>query len=373
MNYSNSTTNQTKIKEKRTFNQLNYVDRINIEKLIKDSQRTDYNGPKITCRYLASKIGCSYVTISRELKRGLFKELINGKYVLKYIAQYAISNRKLTSKRSHYRTKLLKGCEELKYISRCLKNSEDVYSAIQNWNHSHSTPFPVCEKTLYNYFHKRMIKGIKPYRHYKIKENIQKMAQKGPNISERPFNANDRSEFGHWEGDLIVGSRGASKQCLLTLIERQTRVYLAVKIDSKHMTSVINGLNKIEQLLGKDDFKEIFKTITFDNGREFNDFHGMESSIDGVSLRTKVYYANPYHSWERGSNERGNRMMRKFIPKGTDISKVSENFIYNALCKINYQRRKIFNGESPMDMIKKLGDRISSIFEKFKFKNLLAL
>ena len=67
-------------------------------------------------------------------------------------------------------------------------------------------------------------------------------------------------------------------------------------------------------------FLALFKSITFDNETEFRDFKGMSKSIFDNESRTKVYYANPYHSWERGSNENGNRMMRKFFSKGTDFS-----------------------------------------------------
>ena len=155
------------------------------------------------------------------------------------------------------------------------------------------------------------------------KRKTQKIIQRGDNISHRPEKANNREEFGHWEGDLIVGARNTSKEALFTIIERTTRIYLCFKIPNKEMKSVVSLLDKLETNIGTNNFKDIFKSITFDNGTEFKDFTNMERSYFINEARTKIYYANPYHSWERGSNENGNRMMRKFYPKGTDFSATS--------------------------------------------------
>lgn len=86
------------------------------------------------------------------------------------------------------------------------------------------------------------------------------------------------------------------------------------------MKNIVEILDSIETKIGKESFIALFKSITFDNETEFRDFKGMSESIFDNESRTKVYYANPYHSWERGSNENGNRMMRKFFSKGTDFS-----------------------------------------------------
>ena len=86
------------------------------------------------------------------------------------------------------------------------------------------------------------------------------------------------------------------------------------------MKNIVEILDSIETKIGKESFIALFKSITFDNETEFRDFKGMSESIFDNESRTKIYYANPYHSWERGSNENGNRMMRKFFSKGTDFS-----------------------------------------------------
>lgn len=370
MDTVNSITKQTKKQSKRMFRQITYKDRLIIEVLLNSSLKKNYTGPKITCQFLANKLGFSKSTIARELKRGAFKELDGwGHYVTKYRSATSDARRKTTSKRSHYHTILTKGCHELKFISNQLHKGADVHTALFNYELLYGKSFPVCEKTIYNYYHKRMLKGIKPYRSNKTIHKTPKLVQKGKNISERPFTSDNREIFGHWEGDLIVGSKGSSQECLLTLIERKTRFYYAIKIPNKTMESVVHALNDLENKLSFNSFKTIFKSITFDNGTEFNDFKHMEFSNDNLHKRTDIYYANPYHSWERGSNERGNRMMRKFFPKGTDFSKVSESNIMDALCKINYTFRKILNNHTAMDIIKNLENEIPSIFEKFNLKN----
>ena len=192
---------------------------------------------------------------------------------------------------------------------------------------------------------------------------------KGDNISLRSEEANKREEFGHWEGDLIIGAKGISKECLFTLIERQTRIYLSFKIKSKEMKNIVEILDSIETKIGKENFIALFKSITFDNGTEFRDFKGMSKSIFDNEARTKIYYANPYHSWERGSNENGNRMMRKFFSKGTDFSTISEKSILKATNLINYSHRKLLNNSSSAELLKNLNESYFRVIEMLGLKN----
>ena len=95
----------------------------------------------------------------------------------------------------------------------------------------------------------------------------------------------------------------------------------------------------------------------------------METSITKNTTRTKIYYANPYHSWERGSNEHGNKMMRKFFPKGTNFNKISEKKIIDSTNKINFSNRNLFNKLSAAETLKKLNDTYYSIIELLGLKN----
>ena len=161
---------------------------------------------------------------------------------------------------------------------------------------------------------------------------------KGKSIEERPEAANERSEPGHFEGDLVVGKQG-TKPALLTLTDRQTREEIIVKLPNKEQKSVLAAIDQLERR-DTPPF-QLVKTVTFDNGSEFLDFQALERSVSGEK-RFDAFYAHPYSSWERGSNENANGLIRRFFPKGADFSKVSLRRINAAAAWINnYPRRKL--------------------------------
>lgn len=128
------------------------------------------------------------------------------------------------------------------------------------------------------------------------------------------------------------------------------------------MKNIVEILDSIETKIGKESFIALFKSITFDNKTEFRDFKGMSKSIFDNESRTKVYYANPYHSWERGSNENENRMMRKFFSKGTDFS-INRKVNIKSDNLINYSHRKLLNNSSSAELLKNLNESYFRIIE----------
>ena len=145
--------------------------------------------------------------------------------------------------------------------------------------------------------------------------------------------------------DTVVGKKG-TKTVLMVLTERKTRQEIIRKIASKSQYCIVKELDKIERKLGSKKFRETFKTITCDNGCENLDFEGIERSAVTKLKRTKVYYAHPYSSWERGSNENANKLIRRFVPKGSDIGKFSPERIKMIEHWMNNYPRKIFGGLS---------------------------
>ena len=220
----------------------------------------------------------------------------------------------------------------------------------------------MCAKTIRNHIdlgciyditRKDMIYNKKP----KVKNPKKTICSKIPperSIENRPKEANTREVYGHWEGDLVIGTRKKGA-VLFTLTERQTRQEIIVKLPNKTATEVAKALDKIE-IKYKGNFREIFKTITFDNGAEFRNWESLEKSYDGrrKKPRTCVYYAHPYCSGERGSNENGNRLIRRFIPKGTDITPISEEFIQYIENWINNYPRRIFKYKSTNQKLEEL-------------------
>ena len=139
----------------------------------------------------------------------------------------------------------------------------------------------------------------------------------GRSIDERDSNVDERNEFGHWEIDTVIGSKSKSDNVVLTLVERITRKYIALKITSKTSFAVNEGIAYLKEYYGT-KFSQVFKTITSDNGSEVAELSQIENDTS-----IKIYFAHPYSSWERGSNERHNGLLRRFIRKGKRMDNYS--------------------------------------------------
>ena len=213
-----------------------------------------------------------------------------------------------------------------------------------------------CEKTLYNYIDEGIFMNLtnddlpvkklgkkRMYRHVRAANN-----PKGKSIEERPAEAESKEVFGHWELDTVVGKQG-TKSALLVMTERSIGIELVRKIESKSQECVVAELDKLERNLGSKNFREIFKTITCDNGCENLNFEEMERSVLTNIPRTHVYYAHPYSAWERGANECANKLIRRFIPKGSDISKFPKKFISYVQKWMNSYPRKKLDWLSPFE------------------------
>lgn len=154
-------------------------------------------------------------------------------------------------------------------------------------------------------------------------------------IDERPEAINDRSEFGHWEIDLVHG-RG-SKDCIVTLVERKTRYTVIGKLDDKTKARTnARTLKLIKPIVAT------FKTITADNGTEFHGFAEIEKKGD-----LKFYFATPYHSWERGTNENTNGLIRQYLPKKESMILLTQARCNAIAKKLNSRPRKILGYQTP--------------------------
>ena len=160
----------------------------------------------------------------------------------------------------------------------------------------------------------------------------------GMSIEEISDEVNNRNVFGHWEIDTIVGKKESSP-VFLALDERLTRKRHIVKIPSRSSDSVRLGLEKIAELYGE-SFETVFKSVTSDNGSEFVDLSRY------LPKSTKVYYAHPYSSYERGTNEKQNSLVRRFFPKGQSFDNVTDEQVAFVEHWINNLPRKIFNYHS---------------------------
>ena len=338
----------------KKYQHLNYVEKTQIERW--------HNIDKKPCSEIAKLLNKSIRTIQREIKRGLVENLTTL-LEIKYVYSADVSEQKyrynMTAKGANI--KLDTNYKLVEYIENGIKKErkspEILVAEIKR--KKEEIGVIVCAKTIRNYIHKRILnlteKDMIYKKVYKEKKENKTHCNKVPaekNIDFRPKEANERSEYGHWEGDLVVGKYGKGA-ALLTFTERMTREEIIFKIPSKHAINVAKSIDKLERKY-KSEFKNKFKTITFDNGGEFRDYKALEKSYDKRKKepRIQVYYAHPYRSGERGSNENANRLIRRFIPKGTVITDISENFIQQIEDWINNLLRPMFGYKSSLEIMK---------------------
>lgn len=182
------------------------------------------------------------------------------------------------------------------------------------------------------------------------KVRVQKRAIAGESIENRPKEVKDRENFGHWEMDTVKGKRGVTKSCMLVLTERKTRDEIVMKLKDQRAASVVEALDRLERKWG-DMFKKVFRSITVDNGGEFADYEGMEKSVlKRGNKRTFVFYCHPFSSWERGSNENNNRLIRRHIPKGIDFDDRTDEDIEYIENWINNYPRGIFEYQTSAEL-----------------------
>jgi IS30 family transposase len=221
----------------------------------------------------------------------------------------------------------------------------------------------VCAKTIYNHIDKGEISGVsnetlwekrtRGKTHKALRRQAKRGTPLGRGIDDRPEEVAGREVYGHWEIDLVVGGKGMGSAALLTLVERKTRKLIIRKIKDKTQVSVLRAINAIERSMGKEAFKVMFASITADNGSEFLDYLALEHSVNSRSSRTHIYYAHPYSSWERGSNENANRIIRRFIPKGCNIGRYTCADIRTIEEWINGYPRKVLNFKTAEELFMK--------------------
>lgn len=337
----------------RCFKHITERERYQIEILLKEKKRPSE---------IAKAVDKHKRTIEREIARGTVRMLAHD---LTYFDKYCAD----AAQRVYQETAANKGaCLKIGHDHALAKHIENkiikekytpdaVIGEIREKGLKFKTS--ICTKTLYNYIDKDVFANI-TNKDLPVKRTPKKICHKrvrvahnnlkGTSIEERPESANNREETGHWEMDCIVSGKGRGKAALLVLTERKTRKEIIRKMPDKTQKSVKKTLDRLEREHGS-RFSEVFKTITVDNGTEFLNGTELESSARKPGTqRTKIYYAHPYSAWERGSNENANKLIRRFVPKGTDIGKLKQKDIKRIENWMNNYPRKIHGYKSANEM-----------------------
>jgi len=183
--------------------------------------------------------------------------------------------------------------------------------------------------------HLRSQRTIRRSKHAKSKGVGQGEIKDIVSIRERPASIEDRAVPGHWEGDLIAGSKNTH---IATLVERKTRYVMLAKVNSRDTKTVINALIKQSKKLPK----ELYKSLTWDRGKELADHKEFSLATD-----IKVYFCDPQSPWQRGSNENTNGLLRQYFPKRTDLSVHSQAHLDKVARELNERPRKTLGFRTP--------------------------
>ena len=309
---------------------------------------------KVSKADIARRLNKSYSAVCREIKRGTLKQIARGNYrdIFVYKADYAQLKHLEACEAKGRRRTFEQSSETKTVLIRLLKKGYSPEAAAYLLKRDYHVQ--ISYKTIYNAVTHKDLDDLKmsdlPY--HKRKKTVyqrqpKKVAVNRRPITERPEHINNRDEFGHWEMDCILsGQCTTSTAALLVITERLTRYSYVYKMPNKKQESVKACLDDLEQTFYH-AFPLVFKSITMDNGSEFINQSLIEGSILNEDFkRTVAYYCHAYSAFERGSNENYNRFIRRFIPKGANIAKISKAFIKEMTDFINDYPRKMFKFQS---------------------------
>lgn len=344
------------------FKQISFEERLLIEHL--------YNKQKKSYREIGEELGKNRSSIYREIKRGIV-EILNSDLSTRidYIASIGQKRKDEKSSNKGPNLKIGKALKLSNFIEEKIKEKyspEAISSEIRKDNKFETK---LHWKTIYNYIDKGIFlvdRKDLTYGNYKKSKKEKKYdstsrrkLKEGRMISDRPKEIDLREELGHWEMDLVEGKRDSDKKVLLVLTERVSRKEIIELLPTKEQESVIKALNRIEKREGVVNFRNTFKTITTDNGSEFLNYEGIETSYTkSKKLRTNQYFANAYCSWQRGSNENQNKLIRRFLPKGTSFKNLTSSDVKKIENWMNDYPRKMFNFKSPNEIYNEYLGRI---------------
>src|ERR1700687_1749953 len=297
-----------------------------------------------SARSMARLLGRSASTVSRELSR-------NGGYD-RYRAAPADEKTWVRARRPK-RCKLASNPGLRQAVARKLRLNWSP-EQIAGWltrTHPDDEGYRVSHETIYRslFVQARGVLKKELLGHLRSKRTIRRSQRMDPNddrrgqikdivsIRQRPAAVEDRAVPGHWEGDLLSGSKNSY---IATLVERHTRYVMLVKIANKDTQTVVSALIKQAKTLPN----ELYKSLTWDRGKELTDHRRFT-----LATNIDVYFCDPQSPWQRGSNENTNRLLRQYLPKGTDLSVHSQTHLNKVARQLNERPRKTLTFETPAE------------------------
>ena len=313
------------------YKQITFAERILIQ---------DWFNLGMSARKIAKRLNRSNSSISREIRLA-----VNDLYDAKEANDLTIKKRASAKKHSKITHNIIEQVDDLLAINI---TPEQISGRLALENKNISLSISSIYRLIYKKgWQERLPRKGKKYKKRTRRAAGAKLIPNRVDIDERPEEVERKDTIGHWEGDTVHGSDGY----FVTLVERHTKVYLFARVKNKSKKEVAKAIVKLLK-----PFKKQCKTITFDNGGEF-------AAHEKISrrLKCKIYFAKPYHSWERGLNENSNGLLRRFFPKGTAIFNSSQKELNNIALMINLRPRKTLNFLTPIEVL--TGKRVSLIMK----------
>lgn len=303
-------------------------------------------------RAIARELGCSASTISNELKRGTPERKTSRGRAPGYSATRGQATYKSNRQRCRRHRKILRCAAFSNWVTKQFREHKWSPDSCVGYARRHGL-FPadeiVCTGTLYH----EIRRSNAPLALTELPEALKRRASRlgthenrrvyGSSIDQRPKIASMRIEEGHWEGDTVVGKRNGKEAVVLSLLEKKTENYIAIRIPAKTNEAVMAAMLQLKEEYGS-RFGEVFKTITVDNGPEFSDYAKVEA------WGSRVFFAHPYTSWERPQNERHNGLFRSFVPKGRSVDEYSAEYILASADELNGRPRKKLGYRTPEEL-----------------------
>jgi transposase, IS30 family len=303
------------------YKHLSQIERYQIYSLMKANQ---------TITQIADQLGRHKSTISRELGRN---EGCRG-YRPKQACELALARSQ--------------GSRNAREVEPWVKREADVLLGLQWSPEQIAGKLPVSHETLYLHVYADKANGGKLWKHLRCQKQKRKRYAGGqdrrgqiPNrrpLSERPGHIEDRKQVGHWEGDTVIGAN--HKQAIVTVVERKSGYAVIAKVENKTADLVSAAIvNRLEPFGAK------VKTLTFDNGKEFCGHGKIDEALGSTS-----YFARPFASWERGSNENFNGLLRQYVPKKRSMESITDEEIRMIENRLNNRPRKRLGFRTPAEV-----------------------
>ena len=308
---------------------------------------------------IGRSLGRNKSSISREIKRGTVLQRERKQYISSRIDDLGYTEKRIyfadagqsvaqnNTGRRGGKYKLFEDMELVRYIENQILKERWSPAMTIGWlkSRGHNFKTMVCFKTVYNYIDRGQlaVKNIDLLLKVRLKTKEKRVRERkrilGRSIEQRPAAVNDRQEFGHWEGDTVIGKE--HKSAILTLVERKTNKGFMLSLKDKSSASVTEAFKPLKEL---PNYDKLFKTITFDNGSEFACCHNLETD------NLQIYFAHPYSAFERPVNENYNGIIRRYIPKGKDMSQYSQSDLNRINNQIDALPRKRHNYKTAQAM-----------------------